>query len=490
MTAAPKRGRGRSRILGLSALIALTLGREASAGGLYLSDRGVRANGRGGAFVAGADDADAMWYNPAGLNEAGRSFFVDFMVPFYSASFQRRTRIIDASGNPVTIEFPKVEGSGAPLPMPMVAATFPVGEKKELVAGFSISAPFGPYSSLVSFPETLNGKPSPSRYSVVSMDGSLLGVVAASIAFKPAKWLELGAGVQLLMGTFSTKVIFNANPNDRFIGAPEDPSYDAPGQLTAAPILAPSANIGATIIPATEVRIGISAQAPYIVNAPGTIQVRLPNAPLFDNARQVGEEVRVKFNLPAIFRIGVEVRPVPRLRVEAAIVREQWTTHHTIDVVSKDVTLYGVTGFPQPFRVGGLSLQRQNENANSYRLGGEYRFDIDDRPNDDPKKKQFTVRAGFRYEESAVPVGYVSPLTIDTNKAVLSVGAGLHLGEKWRFDAAISTILFGTIDVPPEDARVPKVNPVKGNETPLEAINGGTYTASAWLLGLGLNYKY
>ena len=41
------------------------------------------------------------------------------------------------------------------------------------------------------------------------------------------------------------------------------------------------------------------------------INVRLPDAPEFDNAAQVGNSARVQFNLPAILRLGVEVAPRP-----------------------------------------------------------------------------------------------------------------------------------------------------------------------------------
>ncbi len=495
MTARAARSSKRRRQAKATAFVLTTLSlglaqKEARAGGLYVNDRGVRANGRGGAFVAGADDADAMWYNPAGLNEAGRSVFFDVMVPFYSSSFQRKSRIIDASGNPVTLNFPKVESSAAPLPMPKLALTIPFGEKKELTAGFTIGVPFGPYSAVLSYPESVNGQPSPSRYSLISMDGSLLLNIGATIAFAPAKWLQVGAGVQLLAGSFSTKVVFNANPNDRLIGAPEDPQYDATTQLNAAPILSPSANIGITLIPIPEVRIGFSAQAPYIVSAPGNIQVKLPQASIFDNAYQSGEDVRIKFNLPAIFRVGVEVRPVPRLRAEIALVREQWSTHHSISVESQNVNLNNVTGFPETFRILNTSLVRQHQNANSYRLGGEYRVDLDKRTKDDPKKQTIDLRLGIRYEESAVPVNYVTPLTIDSNKFVLSGGAGFNVNERWRIDASVTALLFGTIEVAPEDARVGKVNPVVGNPTTLEAVNGGTYTAFDLMVGAGLNYKW
>ncbi|HTJ83123.1 MAG TPA: hypothetical protein VL400_15500, partial [Polyangiaceae bacterium] len=41
---------------GLALACALAASSEAHAGGLYVTDRGVRPLGRGGAFVAGADD--------------------------------------------------------------------------------------------------------------------------------------------------------------------------------------------------------------------------------------------------------------------------------------------------------------------------------------------------------------------------------------------------------------------------------------------------
>ena len=56
---------------------ALMIAQDARAAGLYFTDRGVRPLGRGGAFVAGADDFNATWYNPAGLADAGTSFLLD-----------------------------------------------------------------------------------------------------------------------------------------------------------------------------------------------------------------------------------------------------------------------------------------------------------------------------------------------------------------------------------------------------------------------------
>ena len=80
------------------ALSAVSLGTSAaSAAGLYFSDRGVRPVGRAGAFVAGADDLGAIWYNPAGLAFAGNSVLVDASWLRFRSTFQRRSLVRDPS---------------------------------------------------------------------------------------------------------------------------------------------------------------------------------------------------------------------------------------------------------------------------------------------------------------------------------------------------------------------------------------------------------
>ena len=75
MRRTPARTLTLAAVLGASVLFSQG---AAHAGGLYFSDRGVRPMGRAGAFVAGADDLGALWYNPAGLADAGTSLLGDF----------------------------------------------------------------------------------------------------------------------------------------------------------------------------------------------------------------------------------------------------------------------------------------------------------------------------------------------------------------------------------------------------------------------------
>lgn len=474
--------RGKTALFAVAVATAgLTASNEAFASGLYFSDRGVRPLGRGGAFVAGADDIGATWYNPAGLADAGTSLMADFSWLHFSAEFTRQTNVVDAGGVVHTYSFPTVDGTSPVLPIPTLGVSYNFGKKKEFTGAFSLIAP---YSAITSFPATLNGQPSPSRYSLISLDGSLLIIPGVYFAYKPIEQIRIGAGLQMLTGTFKSSIDFSASPQDRLIAAPEDPNYDTLSQLSVGPIFAPSANAGVVVAPEKHIRIGMSGQAPFLVSAPGTTKVRLPSAVEFDNAQQQGEDVSVHFELPAIFRVGVEVRPIDRLKIEAAFVREFWTTHHSIDIEIKDVTLTGVTGFPSPFKVPNISIPRNFDNANSYRLGAELTQPI--------SKTEYAIdfRAGFNYDESAVPPAYLSPLTIDMNKYTVSLGGGLHVGEHWRLDAVYAHIFTADQTVNPADARSPQINPVRGNPTATEYVNGGTYSARADVIGVGVNYKF
>jgi long-chain fatty acid transport protein len=298
--------------------------------------------------------------------------------------------------------------------------------------------------------------------------------------------VRLGIGLQALVGTFKSTSVFSASPADRLVAAPEDPTYDSFSELKVGPIFSPSANIGATFIPDEHIRIGISAQAPHWINAPAKVSVRLPTAVPFDNAVQSGNDAHVTFRLPAVVRLGVEARNYFKkdllLRVEATYIREFWSLHDTIDVQGDNIQLLNVTGFPSPYAVPKISLPRNFEDSNSYHLGGELTFTF--------MGYVWDARMGASYEKSAIPPAWLSPLTIDTDKFTVAIGAGLHIGQHWRLDGTYAHVFASDATVDPGEAQIPRINPVRGNPTKTEAINGGAYSARADVLGVGLNYKF
>ncbi len=469
-----------------SALVCLVCAGDAAAAGLYFSDRGVRPMGRGGAFVAGADDLGAIWYNPAGIVDAPSGLLLDATWLHYTSDYTRQVLTTSATGTTYTQSYPRVSGSTPVLPVPTIAGSYRFGDQEQYAVALGMYAPMTPVTT---YPLTISNadgssSPAPQRYSLVSLDGSALVVTGAWFAWRPFDELRVGAGVQTLIGTFRSTVDFSACPPDNLVCAGEAPAYDAYSQLSVGPIVAPSGNLGATYVPMKKVRIGLSGQLPFWVDAPAKVDVRLPTAAEFDNAYQQGDNARVRFQLPAVLRAGVEVRPLDDqdLRIELAYVREFWSEHQSIDITPTDIQLYKVTGFPSPFAVSPISIPRGGQDSNSIRLGGEYKIPID--------TYFLQLRAGVAYETSGIQEAYVSPLTIDSNKVATTIGGSLYVGKHWRLDAALGHVFAADVTVTPQEAAVPRVNPVKGNPTATASVNGGTYSASADTVGVGMQYAF
>jgi long-chain fatty acid transport protein len=452
--------------------------RDAHAGGLYFSDRGVRPMGRAGAFVAGADDLGAVWYNPAGIADAGTAFLFDAAWLRFSVDYQRELLILDADGTYRSVHSPNVHGSSPVIPLPTIVGSYAFGKNKEWTVAAGMLAP---YVALASYPDTVAGQPSPARYTLGSFDGSLLALPGAWLSYKPVEQLRFGVGALALVGTFVSTVTFSACPQDRLLCAPEQPEYDAGAQLKVGPIIAPTGAAGVTYIANDVVRFGVSGQLPMHISAPATFDVRMPTSAVFDGAHQDGNQAHVTFDLPAVFRLGVEVRPVPELRVEATYEREFWTVHHDIVAVPQNISIDGVTGLPPKVAIPTIDIPRGFDNSNSFRLGSEYRFHAGGYPMD--------LRSGIAYETTAVPAPYLSLSSLDFDKYILSLGGGLYIGKSWRFDILYAHLFANSVYVDPHAAQIPRINPIKGN-APFEPVNGGTYHAFADLFGVGLNYKF
>src|ERR1051325_8770345 len=87
---------------------------DAAAGSMMLPVRGVRTVERAGALIAGADDADALWLNPAGLahlaGDGHKALLFDAAYVYQTVDYTR----IDSGGNqlaPVSNQQP-----GQPIP--------------------------------------------------------------------------------------------------------------------------------------------------------------------------------------------------------------------------------------------------------------------------------------------------------------------------------------------------------------------------------------
>ena len=71
-----------------------------------------------------------------------------------------------------------------------------------------------------------------------------------------------------------------------------------------------------------------------------------------------------------------------------------------------------------------------------------------------------TLRAGYVHETGASTTSYISVLTVDTSKHILTVGAGFKIG-RVRLDAMFGHVFMADERVARGQSCVPQVNPIK-----------------------------
>lgn len=438
---------------------------EARASGLYLFDRGARALGRGGAFIAAPDDPSALWYNPAGLIESGNQIVADAVLPILLADFERL--------NPDGSYSPKVKARPTPIPIPTLALSHDLGTRHFNV-GIGIIAP---NTVLLNWERSVNGAPSPSRYSLVGLKGSILANLVAGIAWSPHEVLSIGADVQVTSGVFKAETALSAC-DGALCSQPESRYWDAYATVRSFPSwgITGVAGLGINL---DALRIGASVMLPYTLKGRGKLDLKLPTAPVFEQAEVQGDTVALSLKFPMIVRVGSEIRPLRYLRMEAAFVWEQWSRQKTIDIEPEGVSIQNVEAIGT-YEVGKVQIPRNMRDA--WSLRGGYELFV-------PKKWMvvdidLALRGGLAYEKGAFASESMTPLTIDTNKVVLSGGLSIGLASWLTFDTVAGWIFMQEMDVRDSEIRQPQAlrPPVPGAPT---VIGNGRYAQEALFLGGG-----
>lgn len=458
---------------------------RAAAGGFYLADRGVRPLGRGGAFVAGADDPHALWYNPAGLAWSGDQLLIDASLSLFEVSFTR----IDGGGNAL----PTVTGHHAYAPIPTVAGSFSIDELPNFTFGLGLMAP---NSVLLEWPQsiTVDGmeQPAPQRYSLLSLEGSFLSTAILAAAWRPIEELSVGLSTHFLFGNFDAQVALSAC-DGVICSFPEDPEYDGVAKISL-PTFFPFFVLGATV-DLDVVRIGASVATPFNVEGSARIQVRPPSAAAFSGAQVVNRspgcdwenpnapcrgDTRgdVQLEFPWVLRLGVEARPVAGLRLEAAVVYETWSVQDEARIRPRDVWIEGALGGGLEYQVGPLNVPRHMNDTVSLRLGGAYTVD-----------EVVTIRAGGYWENGAFADPYLTPLTLDSDKVVVGGGVAIHFSREFSLDLLGGYVWMASRTV--RDSAVPQPNPIRppGNEAEVVYVGNGDYSMGAPFFGLGIRWR-
>ncbi len=425
---------------------------------MTLIGRGARPLGRAGSFVAGADDGEALYYNPAGLADIdGVSLLVDAGLVLQRTHYVR----VDSGGNPQ----PAVDGDLNPLAFPTAVVSWKPRKTPWLTVAGGV---WVPYLGLNSYPET-----GPQRYSLITLNGSLVLVAELAAAFRIHDHFWLGAGFEGMFINFKSRLDLSACTELNC--APEDPHFDALTELNVTAPFVPSGVIGATVA-YPKVRVGLTLQLPFFVHGDGTVRSRLPTDPFFTNATINGSSVSLDFVLPLMLRAGVEWRPIPRVRVEAGVDYEAWSMQQDFTIQPHGIYLDGVPGIGR-YYLNTLKVNRKLNDTVAAHIGGEWEV----------WKKRLVLRLGYLLETSATPDATLSVLTSDGFHNMISVGAGLKL-RSVRLDLGYAHLFTASRDVDYRTSQAYQQNPVQPSLG--VGVGGGHYDIDTDILSIGLDARF
>lgn len=448
----------------------------ARAGGFELPDLGTQALGRGGAFVAKADDPTAIYYNPAGLaRQRGTHLLVNGNLYLHSFSFQRAGRYPDNPSDPLTpwgrTTYDPVQNIAGPYFAPFVALTSDFGTFDRLTGAIGFYTPSSVDNRV--FRSVVNGNPSSSRYDFIRGGTSYLHPTA-SLSYRVLPWLDVGVSGHLILAHFNptwTALVDDGQcPNVEYQPCDSRATVDASGMAFAA-------TIGVMARPLKSVELGLSVRTPTSFEANGTFSTTRP-----DSLQQAvpSSNATVYSRLPPVVRLGGRyfkkngTFEVYDLELDA--VYEGWSLAQG-DGVRIDVPKFGTY---KPLAIGAV---RGYRDTIGLRAGGAYNFDLQD--------SAVSLRGGGFYDAGATEFAYTR-IDYDTlAKIGGTLGIGYRMGA-YSLNAAYAAVASIPRVVGSGEGRVRPMNLARGGRQTdskgdtLAAINEGAYRGFTHIFSIGL----
>jgi len=354
-----------------------------SADGFRLPDQDAFATARGEAFAATADNASAIYYNPAGISQLKGGNFRGGIYGIYL---------------PVTYKSPSgrtFDNDKTLQAAPQLFMTYGP-EGSPLTYGLGLYAPYG-----------LGLKwPEDSGFRTVGIESQLTYLCFNPVvAWQVLPNLSIGGGITINYAAGETRagLVWPDQPNDRFRfkGDGWDVGY----------------NLGVLWRAHEKVSFGVSFRSSTKVNLKGHTEY-YNNAdfglvPAFPNQR-VSAEAEVPFPLNAVF--GISYRPTPKWNFEFNADYTDWSPLDT-------VTIKQETGFGS-LLPKDIPATLDWQPAWYYKFGGTRYFD-----------NGWQVSAGYIYSENAMPDSHFTALIDDAARHWLSIGTG-RKGRRFDFDIA------------------------------------------------------
>jgi len=433
--------------------------RSDGAGGLYNPPHGAAPTGQVGAVTAGEATLHGAWYNPAlmaGLPDKSGLFDLTLVVPN-----QRYTRAPQLNAQNQLTRYPSVTNDATPTLAPQLglAHSFGLERWRFSVHGF---APNGVGSR---YPER-----GPQRYQLIDTEGSVVWMTSLSVAYRAGSRYWLGGS--LVNTSMSLRQVLMASAYPGFLGAPDDPAFDALVQTRGSSLVNLSAQLGARVL-FGPVTLGASLWLPTHVRFDELqLKQRLPSHPIFDGAYVDGTQAIMEVSLPMIARLGARYS-AQLWGAELDLVYEDHSALQSINTYPQGIFVRDVAG-GLDFEVTETSVPRRFTETWSVRLGGDWRA-----------LEELTLRAGVGWEQAANPDEALTIAAFDSDKWLVSLGASWELGAVTLDLGYALTLLSDRVT---QQSVIKQVNPL--NPSGAQQVGAGLYQGQLHMLSLGVRVSW
>jgi long-chain fatty acid transport protein len=364
-------------VVAVSLLCCWTSG--AWAAGFALVQQGTAAMGQGNAFVAEANDASAVFYNPAGLNQLKRA------QVYQGSFFNYPDREFSGGGQDSQTNHRFYRSLTAYI-------AIPVHDRVALGFGF-----FSPFGMGTVWPPTWAG-----RY-LTTFSSMKTYSINPVISVKVLENLSLAAGFDVLWSKVrlkrKTPIVFGgvALPDGETELTGEGNGYGY--------------NLGLHYEPVSGVKLGVAYRSQIKVNHFGAFTTSLP-PPLGAGPATPGQAAIV---YPASLTMGIAYSRFKPFTFEFDTTWTGWSSYDKLKVKLDNPIAPGVTSLTTP---------KNWHDAWAFRFGANYEV------NDWMK-----LRAGYIYDLTPVPGSSFDPQVPDANRHIFTVGQDLKI---WRFTLGIA----------------------------------------------------
>ena len=400
----------------LFSVAVLLLSSSSFASGFALFEHSARGMGRAGAMVGQADDASAVYFNPAGITQLEGLHWDIGVTPILPL-----VNVSDTYGNVYDVDDSLTN-------VPHAYLTYQFNDKFWLGAGF-----FAPFGLATKFDENWAGRYSNHNAEVTGLNFNL------NMAYKVNEKLSLAIGVdaQFFDVTLEQKILPSAvvysNQDAIVSGIMQSQGLDpyTAGLVYNTQFLEPSThladidqsisgnqtkmgyNLAAHYKASEKISLGFSYRSSIEYDIKGKATYKdvtsgfiFPFESVFFNADGVAV-----LELPSFMYFGFAYQANEKTVLEVDAWQTGWSSYDTLDLTLNN-------------GVGHVVSQKKWDDVWAYRFGAEHQFN-----------ERYSGTLGYVYDFSPIPDEFIDYTLPSNDRQVFSVGCSAQMG-KFRLDAS------------------------------------------------------